>query len=155
MNNNGKITLHNYTDFTWNDNIQLEYSYPYRVDTSQLTVKHYGEPVAEPSPYVSTSINIGSYNHQLYMMHLFINSDIGNKLDVKIRAMITPPRVISSSSTEISYDKFNDNLLCVNPDTYYMCIGAFKSITNIILETTYRGTITVPSGSIVLRVQRL
>lgn len=151
----GKITFHNYTDFILNVPVTVEYSYPHSFDIkNEFKIEHKGAPVADVSQY-GNSINMSIYDHQLLMIHLFYNKNIGYKINPSIKMTVQPPRVISNGSNSVvTFNKFN-NLLCIDPDNYYICIGCFRSITDFILETTVRDTITVNSEQIVLRIQRL
>lgn len=155
MNNNGKITFHNYTDFVLNKEISINYMTSYNLDfKSDFTVKTYGDPVADVSQY-SNNIDMSAYGHQLLMIHLFYNKNIGYKINPSIEMTVEPPRVISSGSNSVvRFNKVN-NLLCIDPNNYYICIGCFHSITNFILDTAVRDVVTVPANSIVLRVQKL
>lgn len=70
MNNSGKITFHNYTDFILNKEISINHMISHTFDPkTDFTVKTCGSPVAEPTTY--GTIDIGKYEHQLYLLHIF------------------------------------------------------------------------------------
>ena len=153
MNNNGKITFHNYTDFVLNKEISINYMTSYNLDLkSDFTVKTYGDPVAEPTTY--STITIGKYEHQLYLLHLFLSStDIFNKTNIILDTSIATPKDISPDNYTSRYDKTN----MINDYSYrhLMCIGSFVSITNIKIDTTVRDTVSIRPKSLLLRVQKI
>lgn len=156
MNNNGKITFHNYTDFILNKEISINYMTSYNFDLkSDFTVKTYGDPVAEPATSTYDPITIGKYEHQLYLLHLFfLATDIFNKTNITLDTSIATPKDISPYGEYKSrYDKTN----MINDYSYkhLMCIGNFIYIRNIKIDTTVRDQFSIGPKSLLLRVQKI
>lgn len=153
MNNSGKITFHNYTDFILNKEISINHMISHTFDPkTDFTVKTCGSPVAEPTTY--GTIAIGKYEHQLYLLHIFfLSTDIFNKTNIILDTVIATPRDISPGNYNSRYDKTN----MINDCSYrhLIGIGSFVGITGINIETTVRDTVLLSPKSLLLRLQKI
>ena len=145
MNNNGKITFHNYTDFVLNKEISINYMTSYNLDLkSDFTVKTY----------------VRSYNYRkiwapiIFTTFIFLSTDIFNTTNIILDTSIATPKDISPY---VEYKSRYDKTNMINDYSYkhLMCIGSFISIRNIKIDTTVRDTISIGPKSLLLRVQKI
>lgn len=155
MDNNGKITFHSYSDFILNKTIQLSV-HGYKYKHEDFTQTSHGN-VAEQSKY-GTSINIGSYDHQLFMIQLYLVSKSINfsKIRVSLKVSCNIPRLSDPSAFFSTFDE--QSIMKDSSNKLLYCIGSFNSIVDFRMQLKTNSsseTVNLYSKDLLLKIIKI